>query len=103
MKKNKELMTFYAEPGFSNLRSNVLNWLEKMQIGPTQFRMGEKMDATIFSSCFALYIMDLFGVTATWSESKRSEWIDYINSFQEKDSGYFIPEGYHGELNSTTF
>ena len=100
MEKNDYVTAFSADSDFSRLRKDVLDWLAKMQISPVQFRMGDEMDATIFSSCFALYIMDLFGVVDTWGESKRYEWIDYINSFQEEESGLFIPAGYHGELNS---
>lgn len=100
MKKTEYLEIFDGDSSFSNWRKDVLNWLGTMQVDPTQFRMGDNMDATIFSSCFALFIMDLFGVTESWGETTRSEWIDYINSFQEESSGFFIPAGYHGDLNS---
>ena len=81
-------------------RNEVLKWVYSMQTGPTSFRMNEGADSTIFTVCFALFIFDLFGEVGAWMQKDRRIWADYINSFQDKDSGYFIPDNYSGKLNS---
>ncbi len=92
--KNKTLFTIDTE----SFRDRVLNWVLAMQTGPTQFKMSQDSDATIFTSCFALFIFDLFGLLKTWSQKERDLWIDYISTFQDKETGYFIPENFSGEL-----
>jgi hypothetical protein len=82
------------------LRTRVLNWVYSMQTAPAQFRMNEGADSAIFTSCFALFIFDLFGQVDTWPQKERDIWIDYINSFQDENSGYFIPDNFDGELNT---
>lgn len=81
-------------------RNRVLNWVESMRLDQTQFKMNESADNTIFTSCFALFIFDLFDQIKTWSQKKRNQWVDYINSFQDRDSGYFIPENFKGKFNA---
>ena len=81
-------------------RNGVLNWVVSMQIDQTQFKMNENADYTIFTSCFALFIFDLFNQVKAWSQKKRYQWIDYINTFQDKDSGYFMPENFIGKFNT---
>jgi len=82
------------------LRRRVLNWVYTMQTGSAQFRMNGTADNTIFSSCFALFIFDLFGEVGTWPQKKRNKWIEHIISFQDRASGYFIPDNFPGELNT---
>lgn len=62
--------------------------------------MNEGTDGTIFTTCFALFIFDLFGKIDTWSKKERDLWIDNISSFQDRDSGYFIPDNFEGKLNT---
>lgn len=81
-------------------RNKVFKWVLKLQVGPTQFRMSEGADSTIFTSCFALFIFDLFGEVIKWSQKERDSWVEYINSFQDSESGYFIPNNFKGELDS---
>lgn len=82
------------------LRTRVVDWVYSMQTARTRFKMNEDADGTIFTSCFALFIFDLFGKVGTWPQKERDKWIDYINSFQDRDSGYFIPDNFVGELNT---
>ncbi len=84
----------------SGFNDKVLNWVLKMQTGPTQFSMSEGTDSTIFTSCFALFIFDLFGIVDTWTERERRLWIDYLHSFQDEESGYFVPDSFDGDFNS---
>jgi|APSaa5957512535_1039671.scaffolds.fasta_scaffold29059_1 hypothetical protein len=96
--------TFERRPEDPLLKNNfcdlVLNWVLKMQIGPTRFKMSENSDGTIFTSCFALFLFDLFGVVDTWTERERDLWVDYLCSYQDKKSGYFIPDSFDGDLNT---
>lgn len=81
-------------------RTQIMNWVYSMQIAPAQFKMNEGADSTIFTSCFALFIFDLFGHVDTWAHEEKDIWIDYINSFQDENSGYFIPDNFNGKLNT---
>jgi len=71
-----------------------------MQTAPTQFRMNEGAESTIFASCFALFIIDLFVKVKEWSQKEKNLWVDFINTFQDKNSGYFLP-GYSPYGNNT--
>jgi len=82
-----------------DFRNRVLGWVRKMQTGPTQFKMNAGAEGTIFTTCFSLFIFDLFGEVSTWPQKEKDLWIDYINSFQDKDSGYFLPDNHNGEFN----
>lgn len=77
-------------------KSQVLNWLNTLNINREhRYRFAESLDDTIFCSCFALFILDLFKETEKLSPKERESWISYIQSFQNKDYGYFEPEQYY--------
>lgn len=82
-----------------NLRMKVINWVRTMQEGATQFKMCHHGDETIFSSCFALFILDLFGNVDEWNAHEKSIWIDYIRSYQDETSGYFYSPHWNGKAN----
>jgi prenyltransferase beta subunit len=82
------------------LKERVLNWVHSMQTGSTCYRLTKFSDSTIFSSCFALFILDLFGEVDAWSQGQRDLWIDYIHSFQDKISGYYLPYDFRGKLHT---
>jgi prenyltransferase beta subunit len=71
-----------------------------MQTAPDQFRMNEGADSTIFTTCFALFIFDLFGEVNVWSLRERDTWIEYINLFQDKDTGYYTSSNFDGKINA---
>lgn len=82
----------------ADFQSKVLQWVSKMQNGPVQFKMSAGSGSSIFTSCFALFIFDLFNEVAKWPAERKNTWSEHINSFQDKASGYFLPAGYVGEL-----
>lgn len=84
----------------NDLRDRVLGWVCSMQVAPTQFKMNNGSESTLFTSCFALFILDLFREVDAWSQGQRDLWIDYINSFQDKTSGYYLPDDLEGELHT---
>lgn len=96
----KKVRMDYVSVDQRYFRNRVLNYVLKMQTGPTQFRMNDGADSTIFTSCFALFIFNLFGEVHLWSQKEIDIWIDYISSFQDRDSGYFVPHNFRGDLNT---
>ena len=51
-----------------------------------------KDQSSLFSSIFALFIYDLFNEVATWSNDSKKQWSDYVISFQDEKTGFFIDE-----------
>ena len=74
------------------LAESVLSWLETMKISPTEYKMNEMSDGTIFTSCFALFILDLFRQTDAFAHEHKEQWISHIQSYQDKKDGYFKPK-----------
>lgn len=85
---------------YDDFRSRVLAWVYSQQTAETQFRMNEGSDSTIYTSCFALFIFDLFGEVESWSQNEKNLWANYITSFQDENSGYFMPEEYSGGIDT---
>lgn len=54
------------------------------------YRMNKGADATVFTSCFAVYIHYLFNNLRNLSAEERSEWLNYLLSFQNEKTGLFI-------------
>ncbi|MBU1864502.1 MAG: hypothetical protein KKH94_12655 [Candidatus Omnitrophica bacterium] len=81
-------------------RRRALNWLLTMQINQTRFRMVAGGGQTIFTSCFALFLLYLLRKQNVFPQREKDVWAAYINSFQDKDSGYYVPANYNGELHS---
>ena len=74
-------------------RTRVLSWLETMHEDGQpvwRYKMNEGADATVFTSCFAVFLHHLFRNLQNLSEEQRHEWIGYVQSFQQEDSGYFF-------------
>ena len=78
---------------YRDVRSSVLDWMKSVQMTDGtiyNWRMNEGADATIFTSCFALFILDLFGEVEKLPARHIREWAEHILSFQDEESGYFI-------------
>jgi len=77
--------------------SKVLDWLRTLTL-PGQccrYQFSATSDDTIFCTCFALFILDLFKETKQFSDNERKQWISYIQGFQNKEHGYFEPQVYY--------
>ncbi|MCW8965806.1 MAG: hypothetical protein OQK82_03835 [Candidatus Pacearchaeota archaeon] len=76
------------------IRNSVLQWLSTMAVDEKQikYKFSKNSGDSLFSSCFALFILDLFKETDNLSERQKIDWSDYINSFQKKEDGLFYPE-----------
>lgn len=94
MNKMSDLVEYWS------LKNTVLQWLETMRYGKFNFRMNSGADYSLYTSCFALYIQDLFGEAVSSSGESLKEWADYINIHQDEATGFYLPEKYTGDLNS---
>jgi hypothetical protein len=85
--------------GFEHLRNDVLSWLDSLKVPEScgRYRFHANADDTIFCTCFALFILDLFKETKRFTEEQRTGWISYIQRFQNEQYGYFEPEQYYHE------
>lgn len=79
------------------LRTEVLDWLKTLKIPGSfcEYQFSLFSDSTIFCSCFALFILDLFGKMEEFTDQERQNWISYIQSFQNERYGYFEPKQYY--------
>lgn len=75
------------------LKDRVLNWLQTMHNEDEPvwaYRMNAGSDITIYTSCFAVFIHHLFNNLKNLSTDKRSEWLNYLLSFQDEKTGLFV-------------
>ncbi len=82
---------------WNSLKKSVLQWLNTLKIkeSPYRYRLSASTDDSAFTSCFALFILDLFGETEHFSDEKKKGWTAYLNSFQNPQYGYYEPKPYH--------
>ncbi len=85
---------------------DLLEWLGKLRSGEKSagYKFSASQGATAFSACFALFLIDLFRGVEKFTQQEREEWISYIQSFQNKEYGYFEPGDYFlGEQERTRY
>ncbi|GAA0856511.1 hypothetical protein [Aliiglaciecola litoralis] len=56
---------------------------------PCVYRFSRIGEPGLISSCLAVMIRDLTGSIDTLSEQERASWIEYIQSFQDQETGLF--------------
>jgi hypothetical protein len=81
-------------PDFSELRAKVIGWLKGLKIseGGYDYYFSPGTGDSLFTTCFALYILDLFRETDNLSKKEKKGWTNYINSFQRREDGLFYPD-----------
>jgi len=71
------------------LRSDVLNWLESLRVEDTPYgtyKMSKSTEATLFPSCFAVFVGELYDDLKNITRKQRQEWTNLISNAQdEKD------------------
>ena len=85
-----DIMTKLKDP--IALRNQVLNWLESLRIKDAKYgtyKMSKSTDATLFSSCFAVFVRELYDDLRNITQPQRQEWIDLINNSQDEKTGSF--------------
>ena len=93
-----EMTTLTAQMlDFEKLKKDVLLWLDSLKVpgSSCRYKFHANADDTIFCSCFALFILDLFRETEKFTQQERQAWISHIRSFQDDKYGYFEPEDYY--------
>ena len=76
-----------------HLIPQVLQWLEQLRLNNEPYgayRMSRSTEATLFSSCFALFIRKLCNDLDTITNDQRKEWSELIKSSQDEKTGLFI-------------
>ncbi|MFK5892046.1 MAG: hypothetical protein QM504_02370 [Pseudomonadota bacterium] len=74
------------------LFERTMVWLKSLRVTDKSFghfKMSESTDDTIFTSCFAAFLYDLLGGVDELTEDERKEWLDFILSHQDKETGLF--------------
>lgn len=96
---NKEIQdqTFYLFT--ENIKAFILSCRTN---GPTgEFTMCKSGHVTLYSSCFAVKALHYLNALNYINDNERKAWIDYINQWQDPETGLFIgPEIVPGELTS---
>lgn len=75
------------------LRSEILNWLEGLRVKDAPYgtyKMSASTEATLFSTCFAVFLRELYNDLGNISPGQRREWIDLIKGWQDEETGFFI-------------
>ena len=78
---------------YEKLAPEVLQWLEELRLKQEPYgtyKMSRSTEATLFSSCFALFIRELCKDLGDITSKQRDEWTELISSSQDKQTGLFI-------------
>jgi len=82
----------YSFPELLSLRKRVLEWVERMRVRDApygRYKMSASTQPYLLSSCYAAFVRELYSDLANLSTRQRKQWIDYINSCQDKGTGLF--------------
>jgi hypothetical protein len=93
-------------PDFYELKSTVLGWLNSLRVCKSgfEYRFSQSTGSSLFTTCFALYILDLFHETDSLTLKEKEEWANYINTFQCEEDGLFYPNPlYHPDKERDVF
>lgn len=81
------------ELDFERLKDSVLGWLSKQKSNVDRFsyNFSPTSSHSLFTSCFALFVLDLFRETDKLTLKEKLEWSEHINSYQNKTDGLYYP------------
>ncbi len=84
----------------NKLRQSILKYLSTLSLGEAgRYKSCIHGQETLYASCFALMIYHYLGELDKFGGRYLKEWSDYILSYQDKDTGYFVgPEIFQGKL-----
>ncbi len=90
-------MTRFSLDEIEHRKKKTLQWLESLRVPEERFRyrFSENSGESLFTSCFALFILDLFRETENLSKKEKQDWANHIRSFQRQDDGLFYPDPIH--------
>jgi len=87
----------------NQLVEDTLRFVESCRINPAEWRFASSTggEETLYASTFACMIFQYVGHLQSFSASQKQEWAEYLNSWQDPDSGYFMgPELVPEEIKS---
>jgi hypothetical protein len=73
--------------------ASVLHWIEEVRIKDKtygEYRLSAPGQATLMTSCFVALARELVDDLSSLSEQQQAEWISYIRSHQQPESGLFL-------------
>lgn len=91
---------------YNTLKIRVSRWLFTLQDIDNRlyYKLSKSTDGSLFTLCFAIFILDVFNLTNHLSSQIKREVTFKINSHQDKETGLFLPSKSHQSLiNKTTF
>lgn len=77
------------------MKSRTLRWMDGLRVVGApfgRFRMSASTDDTIFTSCFAAFLYELLGEMSCLEPQRRQEWLDFILSYQNEETGLFVDQ-----------
>ncbi len=80
----------------SRLRTEVLDGLESLREKDKaygMYKMNKSTGATIFTSCSAVFIRNLFDDRKNLTDEERNQWIGLISGCQDDKTGLFTDPG----------
>jgi hypothetical protein len=86
-----------------NLVAQVINFTEQCRLNPNtwQFASTPGGPETLYASAFACMLLHYTGHLDTLAVTQKQAWADYLNSWQDEATGYFLgPEMVPAEINS---
>ncbi len=83
--------------------SKLIAYVDACSTGkPGEYRFSTAGEVTLSASCFAAMIFHYLGHLESLGQERRDQWIDYLKSHQQNDTGLFVgPEIRHGEFRSS--
>ncbi len=74
------------------LVANTIKFVERCRIQPDSWRFASTPGGseTLYASAFACMLLHYTGHLDTLSAGRKQAWADYLNSWQDPDTGYFM-------------
>ena len=83
-------------------KQKIINFISNRNTGKIgEYTMCEGGEITLYSSCFAAMALHYLNSLSKFSHEEKREWSEYINSWQDKETGFYVgPEVVKEELTS---
>jgi prenyltransferase beta subunit len=85
---------------YENIKKSTLQYVRSLKIDDKiyNYKFAEsQVKENLYSSVYALLIFDLYDEVKNLTEIEKKEWIDYLDSFQNKNDGLWYDENLRNE------
>jgi len=89
----------HQEINLVNLKNDVISFIKSKQVSTSGYNFSGQRNSTIYSSIFALFILDLFDEVNNLSIRDKNSWIEVIRDQQDVETGLFFPPGLNEHKN----